>query len=322
MFAVASSACGDDDDDSQKGDAGAGNAGQVASAGKSGNASGSSGSSAGGGLAMIPRVDGGISSSDPVPPCMRGAANSCKAGQVCDLVIRRAAGDSQYTAYTGCVDAGRERGAGDICDLDLTNSPTYTTPGLLDEVHRDICGPGLVCAPDRTVRGLGRCQTECSTGRLDPTTIPCAGADEVCLQATQVSEYCRKQDGCDPVKQNGCRANSGEICFLTPSDDWRRLVSICELPYDMPTADGAQCGRFTCNEGSSCLGPSSKTPDQWTDGDIMCRRACTTNGTGADDSDAGTPLGTCHGKATCEAFTAPSTQLASIPTPPHGLCEP
>jgi hypothetical protein len=196
-------------------------------------------------------------------------------------------------------------------------------------VHRDVCGPGLVCAPDRTVRGLGRCQTECSSGNLDPTQIPCANADEVCLQATQVTEYCRKQDGCDPIKQTGCRPNSGEVCFLTPSDDWRRIVSICELPSDMPTADGAQCGRVSCNEGSACLGPSSKTPEQWTNDDIKCRRVCGSNGTGAGsssaaevDADAGVPLGTCIGKATCEPFTSPSTLLSSIPMPPRGLCEP
>jgi hypothetical protein len=328
VFAAASFACGDDDD-SSKGDAGVsgkGGGGGSAVGGKSGT-SGSGGAATG--PAMIPRPDGGISANDPVPPCTRGSTTTCKAGQICDLVIRRAAGDMQYTAYTGCVDPGRERGAGDICDLDLTKTPLYTTPGLIDEVHRDLCGPGLACAPDRSVRGLGRCQTECSSGALDPTEIPCASADEVCLQATQVSEYCRKQDGCDPVKQTGCLPNSGEICFLTPSDDWRRIVSICQPPYDMPTADGAQCGRFTCNEGSACLGPSSQTPEQWQQADIKCRRVCGGTGTGAGaaatdqvEADAGAPLGVCIGKSTCEPFTSPSTVLSSIPTPPRGLCEP
>jgi hypothetical protein len=259
----------------------------------------------------------------------------------------------QYTPYRGCVEPGlvAERGAGDICDLDLTNSPLYKTEGLIDEVRREVCGPGLVCAPDRVVRGLGRCQTECSSGladaagQLDPTTvIPCAGADEICLDATRVTEYCRKQDGCDAVKQTGCRPNSGEACFLTPSNDWRRIVSVCELPFDMPMADGAgPCGRFTCNVGSSCLGPSPLTPEQWQSGDLKCRRICGSNGvsgtagaggkagaggasgqaaSSADDSDAGVPLGTCLGSATCEPFTTPSTLLSSIPAPPHGLCEP
>jgi hypothetical protein len=351
VFAAASFACGDDDD-SPKGDAGvtgvSGSSGGAANAGKSGGSSGSSGGSATG---MIPRPDGGISASDPVPPCKTGNAAPCtKAGQICDWVVRRAAGEMQYTAYRGCVDPGRERGAGDICNLDLTSSPLYKIEGLLDEVHRDICGPGLVCAPDRIVRGLGRCQTACSSGlldasgQLDPTTvIACAGADEICLDATQVTEYCRKQDGCDAVTQTGCRPNSGEACFLTPSNDWRRIVSVCEIPYDKPTADGAgPCNRFTCNEGSACLGPSSLTPEQWKSADFKCRRVCDSNGTGvtggagtggtggaggkagsaADDSDAGVPLGTCLGSATCEPFTTPSTLLSSIPRPPRGLCEP
>jgi len=337
VCAAASIACGDDDD-SPKGDAGTGGVSAGASSSGKGGASGAgagAGAGAGKGAAgttgpgVIPRVDGGLSSSDPVPPCTRNGAMPCQAGQTCDVVIRQAVGAMELLAYNGCVDSSRdERGAGDICDLDLTNGPIYTAPGLADEVRREPCGPGLVCAPARDVLGLGRCQTACSSGEIigPPEQINCADANDLCLPATQVTEYCRKLDGCDPVKQTGCRPNSGEACFLTFSDDLRRIVSVCQIPLSMPSADGAACtSRFSCNVGSSCLGPSSRAPDQWQTGDLKCRRVCGANSGGAsaaDDSDAGVPLGECASKSTCEPFTTPGTLLSTIPTPPHGLCEP
>jgi hypothetical protein len=271
----------------------------------------------------IPRRDAQVTTTDPIPPCDRSDPQSCAAGQTCDRVLRRAAGDTSYTFYDGCVTTTQERAKGDPCDIDPTDGTPYSAPGLTDEVFRDPCGSGLICAPDRAVRGSASCQTACATGNLGDTPIACASPTAVCFPGSQIAEYCLESQGCDVVAQTGCLP--GEACYLVPSDDGKRLLALCTAPETQPDADGQACSPLTCQPGSICLGPVHLPPTRWQTTDLVCRPTCTVGGSNEDagqDDDAGTARGTCGTKALCQPFVESGLNLSAIPKPPYGQCEP
>jgi hypothetical protein len=307
LIACGIAACGDDDTTPNK-DAGTGDAGAhhtgPADAGKM----------------MIPRPDAQVAANDPVPACDRGAPNTCPSGEVCDAVIRRAAGDTQYTLYAGCVDDTPERALGDPCDPDLTDGTPYSAPGLVDEVYRDPCGVGLICAPDDKVRDGASCQPLCG-GFDNETPIDCASATALCFSAGQIATFCKEVEKCDVDHQKGCA--DGEACYLTPTSDGKQLLSLCSPINPMPTDDGAACADdpLACKPGSICLGPVHKPITQWAAADLVCRRACG----GAGDEDAGTEDGgvggPCGKGTTCEPYSASGLSTSLLPTPPYGQCE-
>jgi hypothetical protein len=276
------------------------------------------------GPTRIPRRDAAVSANDPIPQCDRADPNSCPAGDTCDLVIRRAPADTQFTVYPGCVTTRRERGLGDPCNLDLTKGELYTAPGLMDEVYTDPCGPGLICAPDRTVRGGATCQPLCSSGAVGDSTIDCKSDTALCLQSSDFVEFCRESERCDVAKQTGC--NPGEACYMRPTNDALRMLTICRSKPTMPVADGQSCMSYTaCNPGSLCLGPVRVPPTAWADKDIVCRPVCSA-ASGEDDAgadeDAGVGRGGCKAKTQCVPFSESGLNYSAIPRPPYGQCEP
>ena len=276
-----------------------------------------------GGPMAIPRRDARVSETpDPITACKRVDPNACPAGEVCDLLIRLYPGDMQYTLYTGCVKAARERAEGDPCNPDPTAAELYEVEGLTDPVFRDVCGPGLVCAPNRKVRGAFSCQTSCSSGAIDDP-FECEDATAVCASSNAaLGEFCRKADGCNVEKQTGCLG--GEACYLVPSDDQKQLLTFCSPEPVMPDADGQQCRALvSCKPGSVCLGPVNQPLSAWNNTNLLCRPVC--NGQSgeapATDEDAGVPSGLCSATTRCAAFAESGLLLSSIPTPPFGQCE-
>lgn len=268
---------------------------------------------------VIPRRDAQVSETpDPITPCNRANPN-CPAGEVCDVLVRRFAGESQFSLYTGCVKAARERAEGDPCNPDPTSGERYEVEGLKDPVFRDICGPGLICAPNRNVRGAFSCQPACSAGQIDepfgcedPTAL-CAGS------SAALSEFCRKADGCNVEKQTGCRP--GEACYLVPSDDSKQLLAFCSPEPPTPDADGAACRSLvSCKAGSVCLGPMNQPVSAWSNSNLLCRPVCNGQSQAADE-DAGVTSGLCSATTRCAAFAESGLLLSSIPTPPFGQCE-
>jgi hypothetical protein len=275
------------------------------------------------GPSHIPRRDAAVSTTDAIPVCDRSDPLGCGPGQVCDLVIRRAPSETQFTVYTGCVEARRERAAGDPCDPDLTSGAPYSAPGLTDEVYTDPCAAGLICAPDRAVRGGATCQPVCSSGQLlGDTPLACQSSTAVCLLGGQFVEFCRESERCDVEKQTGCRG--GEGCYLRPGNDGKSLLAVCRALPAMPVANGQPCtGFYACNPGSLCLGPVHLPPSRWQQTDLRCRPACGNSGAdqdaGADDAGVGDG---CKAGAQCTPFSESGLNLSSIPKPPYGQCEP
>lgn len=321
LFALSGIACGDDSSDAKPAkDAGVMDA-SVKDAGTP---------------RMLPRRDAQVSTEDPIPQCDRSDKASCGPNEVCDLVYRVTTDGQNIEAYTGCVPSERERAQGDPCSPDPTTGVPVSLPGLLDTVFRDPCGPGLVCAPNRAVRGAGSCQPSCASGALRDVSaaIPCKGANEVCLRASSVSEYCRKADSCDPTKQTGCKP--GESCYLRWTDDLRALVALCSpTPAPEDTApEGTKglgmCGPLSlCKAGSVCLGPVRKPISTWFDDEtnFTCRPICTPGGDVFDtdagvDSDGGVSSGKCPATTKCEPYSESGLSLSAIPSPPYGQCEP
>jgi hypothetical protein len=273
---------------------------------------------------VIPRRDAQVSETpDPITQCERANPSACPAGEVCDLLIRRFAGQTQFALYTGCVAAANERAEGDPCNARLTSGEPYVAKDLKDPVFRDPCGPGLVCAPNRDVRGAFSCQKECSSGAIGDQPFGCEDPSALCI-GTEIAEYCYKTDGCNVEKQTGCRA--GEACYLVPSEDQKQLLGLCWAEAQMPTADGVPgCSPITCNAGSVCLGPVRMPISSWTDTNVMCRPIC--NGesgqapSASSDEDAGVPSGLCNASSRCEPYSASGLLLSSIPAPPFGQCE-
>lgn len=270
----------------------------------------------------LPRSDARVALPDPIRACDPSDSKACDSGDTCDLLIRITAADPNNPTFSyGCVPAGNERAAGDPCDPNPTNNQPLRLPGLVDDVYRDECGPGLVCAPSRSVRNGFNCQTACSS---DPSlSLACSSPTAICFPATGFSEYCREAEGCDVMKQTGCLP--GEACFLVWSDDEKRLLSLCSTPLAMPDPNGdATCNPLTCQVGSACMGPVHKPIASWMRADVKCRPLC--GGTGKDDvdagdSDGGVGGGGCSGGSSCQAFGESGLSLSSIPKPPFGQCE-
>lgn len=266
----------------------------------------------------IPRRDAQVTNTmDPITSCDVEDPNSCPAGEVCDVLLRRAPGETDFTAEMGCVTAGRERAEGDPCDLDPTDDgEPYMAPGVTDIIYREPCGPGLICAPNARVRGAYSCQPFCSNA------ISCTDSAAICIRGP-ILPYCRKSEGCDVEKQTGCR--EGEACYMIPSDDGKQLLSLCASRPQTATPDGMPgCSTTSCNPGSVCLGPIRMPLSSWTDTNVMCRRVC--NGEmgvapETSDEDAGVPVGLCSETTRCEPFSASGLLLSSISAPPFGQCE-
>jgi hypothetical protein len=275
-------------------------------------------SSADAGPGHIPRRDAAVSLTDAVPVCDRSDPLGCGAGEVCDLVIRRAPSEMQFSQYTGCVQARRERASGDPCDPDLTSGEPYSAPGLLDEVYTDPCADGLVCAPDRVVRGAASCQAVCASGQLGDAPLACQSNTALCLLSSVFAqlEFCRESERCDVAKQTGCRG--GEACYLRPGPDGKSLLAVCRALPAMPLANGQPCtGFYTCSPGSLCLGPVHLPPSRWQQTDLRCRPVC---GGAGSDQDAG--VDDCKAGTLCTPFSESGLNLSSIPKPPYGQCEP
>jgi hypothetical protein len=276
-------------------------------------------------MTMIPRRDAqaGETPETQIPLCQRANPNTCPTGEICDVVIEADPVAMGFKAYTGCVKPGRERAAGDPCDPDLRRAERYTAPDLKAVVFRDPCGPGLVCAPNRSVRGAYSCQTECSSGQIDGAAFGCEGANEVCWPAGQITEYCRAADSCSIEKQTGCLG--GEGCYMLPGDDLKQFVALClpEPPMGMTTATGDRCGTNSCSPGSVCLGPVRMPISNWTQTNVTCRQTCNGEmGTApAADEDAGLPSGLCKATEKCEPYSASGLLLSAITAPPYGQCE-
>lgn len=304
-------ACGDDDNP------------------KAGDAATDAAVDAGGGN-FIPRRDASVAPSDPIVECDLLDPSTCREGLVCDVLVRLFAGETQLSIYAGCVTPQRERGLGDPCDSDVTAGTPYQTEGLRDLVFRDQCGPGLVCAPDPKIRGATSCQPTCSTGRFDGRAILCEDKKSFCVGSGPFQEFCRPSDGCSVTEQTGC--GQGLNCYLRPSDDGAAFLSVCFPPAEMPLADGAACDAYNaCRVGSSCNGPLSKAPIDWTQPDYKCRAACSKPGTVApvDEADGGTddggtapaPSGGCGSGLKCSSFAASGLDVSQINPPPYGQCE-
>jgi hypothetical protein len=298
-------ACGDDDATPK--DAGTGDAGSKHNVPDAGRMT-------------IPKPDAQVPANDPVPACDRGAPNTCPSGEVCDAVIRRAAGDTQFTLYAGCVKDTPERALGDPCDPDLTDGQPYQTPGLVDEVYRDPCGVGLICAPDDNVRSGASCQPACG-GFDTETPIDCTSTTALCFSAGQIANFCKEVEKCDVDRQTGC--GDGEACYLVPSTDGKQLLSLCSPVDPMAVADGAACDFLSCKAGSVCLGPVHKPITQWEMTDLLCRRACGRPVAGEDDAgtEDGGVGGACGKGTTCEPYSASGLSTALLPSPPYGQCE-
>ena len=277
------------------------------------------------GPTKIPRKDAAVSTTDPIPLCDRTDPLGCGPGQICTVVLRRAPGDPQFTVQTGCVEARHPRAAGDPCDPDYTNNEPYSAPGVMDEVYMDPCGAGLICAPDRTVRGASSCQLACSSGTLGDQPFNCQSATALCLTGgvNFPVEFCREAERCDVAKQAGCRP--GESCYLRPTGDGKSMLSVCRPTPAMPLADGEMCRPFyTCKPGSQCMGPVHVAPLRWQAADFRCRPVCSVDGADADagaDADGGV-RGSCKAGASCVAYSESGLNLSNIPKPPYGQCEP
>jgi hypothetical protein len=276
---------------------------------------------------FIPKRDASVAPTDPIRDCDRFAPNACPAGLTCDVLVRLFAGDTSPTIYTGCVTSTRERGLGDPCDPDFTSTTPYQTEGLTELVFRDQCGPNLICASDPKVRGATSCQPSCSTGRFMDNPSLCEDSGSYCVSAGAFREYCHPSDGCDVTAQTGCPL--GQNCFLRTSDDGAGFLSVCFPPATPTIPDGTACKAYNaCRPGSSCNGPLSKAPSQWTQAEYICRASCSANGTtlpsdgdaGADDGGAGTAMG-CGAPKKCNSFAASGLNLSAIQTPPYGQCE-
>jgi hypothetical protein len=272
---------------------------------------------------MIPRPDARVEDTpDPITECDRNNPNACPAEEACDLLVRQLP-DGRFGFYTGCAkNDPRERGEGDPCDGELTNGEQYKIPGLKDVVFRDPCGPGLVCSINRKIPGAFSCQKVCASGRLGDAPFRCSDPTTLCAQGNDVSEFCRKADGCNVEKQTGCQG--GEACYLIPSNDRKQLLTFCSREPMTATADGAPgCTPVSCKPGSACLGPVRMPIASWTDSNTTCRPVCNGQmGTApANDEDAGVPSGLCSATTRCEPYSASGLTLTSIPAPPFGQCE-
>jgi hypothetical protein len=283
---------------------------------------------AGGGNVFIPKRDASVAPTDPIRDCDRFDPSSCPTGQICDVLVRLFAGESQLTIYTGCASPETKRDLGDPCDPDYTSGTPYQTDGLTDVVFRGQCGPNLICASDPKVRGATSCQPACSTAQFGDTQSPvlCEDSKSFCVGGGAFQEFCHPSEGCDVSGQSGCP--SGQSCYLRPTDDGRGFLSVCFPPATKLVPDGTACMAYNaCRPGSSCNGPLTKAPSQWLQADYVCRASCSANGTTVATDDAGTDDGgtasgpACAAPKKCSTFAASGLDLSGIDTAPYGQCE-
>lgn len=262
---------------------------------------------------------------DLVPDCDRFNPLSCTGGQVCQLVVRRAADQQGFELYPGCVDQPTARAEGDPCEPFGGFADPYELPGLRDEVHLNPCEPGLFCAPDLRARGLNRCQQACASGRTGEAISPCPGNGQYCwADASPIEavfqEVCVDSDDCDPSDPDACGAEAG--CFLRFNDALDGAISICLPLAEAPLSDGEPCEFVNdCNAGSSCWGPSGTPRDEWGDDALRCRRGC---GLGTADGDAGAEAasgeGRCPEGLSCEDLGPTGLDFSAISVD-FGQCE-
>lgn len=305
--------CGDDDAD-EVGDGGAGDGSIDGGGGDDGF--------------VRPRRDAQIGT-DPVPECDRFDPLACGAGQHCQVVIRRAAGEQQFLIYAGCVEDGDTRGEGDPCDPWGGGFVPYRADGLDDELYADPCESGLFCAADPDVRGHFTCQRACESGRFEGQLgLACGSDEQYCTGPGPYEEVCRNSDDCDPTSPSGCGPGVG--CYLRLNDTGTGVLTVCLPTVEVPVTDGAACQFLNdCQPGSSCWGPARVPPTRWAAEDLQCRRSCNA---GADGSDAGIDVATvdedggvsgrggCRGGSECIAFEGSGLELSTV-SASLGQCE-
>jgi hypothetical protein len=300
--------CGDDDDVA---DAGSGDAGMDA-----GDDDGF----------VRPRRDA-QTGSDPVPECNRFDPLACGAGQRCQVVIRRAAGEQQFLIYTGCVEGGEVRAEGDPCDPWGGGFLPYRADGLDDELYADPCGDGLFCAASPDVRGHFTCQRACESGRFEGQLgMACGGEGQYCAGPGPYEEVCLDSDDCDPTSRSGCGPGIG--CYLRLNDTGTGVLTVCLPTVELPVADGAACQFLNdCSPGSSCWGPTRVPAERWVAADLRCRRSCNVGDEGTDagsdpvvvdDGEDGGVAGSACSQ--CVAFDGASLDLSAV-SPSLGQCE-
>jgi hypothetical protein len=281
----------------------------------------------GGGLAgrnggmVIGRRDAQVMPDDPVPICDRSEPVPCAAGQKCHPVRRRAAGEAQYSLYTGCVEDTGGRALGAPCERFGGSSVRYRADGLEDELYVDQCDVNLVCSPNPKVRGASSCQPACIIG------LGCPSSDQQCVGPNEIEAVCREIDHCDPLTGSGCAA--GLTCFLDLDGTGERAVTSCLPTQPEPLADGQPCnfGLGECRPGSSCWGPPRLPVDRWVVENLLCRPSCSSLIPNASDElDAGPAEedggigGACSNGSACRELAGSGIDVALLPAG-FGQCE-
>ena len=277
------------------------------------------------GLGRRPRPDQGTQG-DPLPACERFSPTACAAGQKCQVVIRRAPEEEQFSIYPGCVDRGKERGLGAPC---VAWDVTFEAPGLEDEIYVDPCAEGLICTNDPDVRNHMSCQPACETG-MAGQPYGCSSARAFCSSsAGPLREVCVETEGCDPRDPNAC--GQGRACYVIPDDTITGVLGLCTPVISEPVPAGEPCSSFTaeCEPGTICWGPTRVPPMRWVDEDLICRRACSADADpsdfdAGDEQDGGAARGIrapeCRRSEACVPFTESGLDNSTIDAP-FGLCE-
>ncbi|HMI90698.1 MAG TPA: hypothetical protein VK509_05010 [Polyangiales bacterium] len=266
----------------------------------------------------IGRRDAQVTARDPVSDCDPTEPVPCAAGQTCRPVIRRAAGESQFSLLFGCVEDSGGRARNAPCNPWGGLLVPYRADGLDDELYVDPCDEGLYCTSHPSVRGAFSCQESCPLGT-------CASSDQQCLGGNAIEAVCRDIDHCDPLTGGGCP--SGQTCYLALDGAGTRVLTSCQLTPPEPLADGAAC-QFVgdCHAGSSCWGPPRLPPSRWTEETLLCRSTCNTmvaapagDPDAGGDEDGGVP-GSCAGGTSCRALSASGVDVALLEDG-FGQCE-
>ena len=229
------------------------------------------------------------------------------------------AGQTNFSIYSGCVENVDARAEGEPCDQWGGLVQTYDVPNLEDLVFIDPCAVGLFCAPDPKVRNHFSCQKSCEL----EANVGCPSSTQYCVassNATQLEEYCRDGDGCDPRDPTSC--GEGRGCYLHLNDAGDAVLTVCLVSPDMPTKDGEPCQSYNeCVPGSSCWGPTRVPPSRWQMTDLVCRRTCTAGATASQQDDAGADVdggssapgaGMCPGTDRCIDFTGSGLDLGDF----------
>jgi hypothetical protein len=302
---VLCAACGDDDMPASSMDGGTKMDGGPGVAGRPGGG-------------MIGRRDAQVMADDPVPICDRADPVPCAAGQKCHPVRRRAAGEAQYSLYTGCVEDTGGRALGAPCERFGGSTTRYRADGLEDELYVDPCDVNLVCSPNPKIRGASSCQPACIIG------LGCASSNQQCVGPNEIEAVCRDIDHCDPLTGQGCA--TGLSCYLDLDGTGTRAVTSCLPTPPEPIEDGQACnfGLGECRPGSSCWGPPRLPTDRWTLENLLCRPSCESDLV-PEDSDAGVEddagiAGQCSNGSACRELVSSGIDVSWLPVH-FGQCE-